>query len=208
MLLKHRLLCGAAIGALAAASGPAGAQTMNIQIYLLQQQIQQLQQQLQSLQSQVSAQVQQQAATPASAPGPRVTETQGNRFGLQSANGQYSIALTGRLHFDMGDYLDYHKNSKATTPNDLNSGVNARRARLGVVGTFAGDWDYAFIADFGGSTDNGGPSYIENAYVTYNGLKKYGGVPLALDLGYMDTPFTLDEATSSNDIMFMERSSA
>src|SRR5262249_20998924 len=32
-------------------------------------------------------------------------------------------------------------------------------------------------------------------------------LPLVFDLGYMDTPFTLDEATSSNDIMFVERPS-
>lgn len=214
MFSKHRLFCSVAFGALAIASPPAFAQSVNGQIDQLQQQVQDLQQQLQSLQSQVRSQSQaqaqaQQAATAQAAAKsePHVAETKGHRFGLESADGQNSIYLTGRLHFDMGDYLDYHKNSKSTTPNDLNSGVNARRARIGVVGTFAGDWDYGLIADFGGSTDVGGPSYIENAYVTYNGFKK-AGTPLAFDLGYIDTPFTLDEATSSNDIMFMERSSA
>ena len=41
--------------------------------------------------------------------------------------------------------------SKAAV-QDLNSGVNARRARIGVVGKFAGDWNYSLIFDFGGST--------------------------------------------------------
>ncbi len=162
------------------------------------------------------------AAAVAAAPAPHVTQTPGNRFGFESADGQYSIALTGRLHFDAGDYIDYNKNSKATSPTDLQSGFNARRARLGVTGKFAGDWGYNFIYDFGGSSDGsmgrarpaaaavsgGALSGIEERpYVTYNGLNQ-GPLPLAFDIGYQDTPFTLDEATSSNDIMFMERASA
>jgi len=141
--------------------------------------------------------------------GPHVVQTPGNRFGIESADGQNSIYLTGRLHFDMGDYLDYHPASKFASVQDLNSGVNARRARLGVTGKFAGDWAYTLIYDFGGSTDaspgaNG--SGIQTALITYNGLNK-GPFPVAFDVGYMDTPFTLEEATSSNDIMFVERTS-
>ncbi len=33
-------------------------------------------------------------------------------------------------------------------------------------------------------------------------------MPLAFDVGYIDVPFTLDESISSNDTMFMERSSS
>jgi phosphate-selective porin OprO and OprP len=36
--------------------------------------------------------------------------------------------------------------------------------------------------------------------------KPFGG-KLAIEGGYMDTLYTLDEATSSNDILFMERAS-
>ena len=43
--------------------------------------------------------------------------------------------------------------------------------------------------------------------ITYNGFNK-GPLPLAFDLGYMETPFTLQQATSSNDILFMERASS
>ena len=139
-------------------------------------------------------------------------QTPTNRFGRESADGQNSIYLTGRLHFDVGDYMDYHPDSKFASVQDLNSGVNARRARLGVTGKFAGDWTYTFIYDFGGSTDEGPggggvtTGGIQSAQITYNGLNR-GPWPLAFDIGYMDTPFTLDEATSSNDIMFVERAS-
>src|SRR5262249_32126194 len=150
--------------------------------------------------------------TAAAPPGPHDVQTAGNRFGIESADGQNSIYLTGRLHFDMGDYLDYHPASKFASVQDLNSGVNARRARLGVTGKFGGDWAYTLIYDFGGTTDTGPggggvtTGGIQSALITYNGLNK-GPFPLAFDVGYMDTPFTLDEATSSNDIMFVERAS-
>src|SRR5262249_43853227 len=127
-----------------------------------------------------------------------------------SADKRNSIFLTGRLHLDVGDYLDYHPGSKFASVQNLNSGVNARRARLGVTGRFAGDWGYTLIYDFGGSSDGlpplaGAPaSGIQNAYISYNGLNK-GSLPLAFDLGYIDVPFGLDEVTSSNDIMLMER---
>src|SRR5215469_1874900 len=166
-----------------------------------------------AVQAQTTAQaVAQPAPGAAPASGPHVVQTPGNRFGIESADGQNSIYLTGRLHFDMGDYLDYHPASKFASVQDLNSGVNARRARIGVTGKFAGDWAYTLIYDFGGTTDEGPggggvtTGGIQSALITYNGLNK-GPFPLAFDIGYMDTPFTLEEATSSNDIMFVERPS-
>ena len=150
------------------------------------------------------------AAAGSSTRGPHDVQTAGNRFGIESADGRNSIYLTGRLHFDMGDYLDYHPASKFASVQDLNSGVNARRARLGVLGKFLGDWNYAFILDFGGSSDSNNNGVtgsrstdIENAFITYNGFR-----PFAIDLGYLDVPYTLDESTSSNDIMFIERASS
>ena len=98
-------------------------------------------------------------AAPAIPPGvpvpqvPHIVETAGHRFGLESADGANSIYLTGRLHFDVGDYTDFHPQSKFAAVQDLNSGVNARWARLGVTGKFTTDWDCSLIYDFGGSTD-------------------------------------------------------
>ena len=43
-------------------------------------------------------------------------------------------------------------------------------------------------------------SGIQSAYLSYQGVKG-----LAIEGGYMDSLYTLDEATSSNDILFMER---
>jgi phosphate-selective porin OprO/OprP len=224
---KHTLALGAVVGASLFAAGPAGAQTASVskQIDALQQQIQQLQQQLQSLQTEVkasheeaqaaetqAAQAKAAAAAPAATPAstPHVIQSGSNQFGLASADGRNSIELTGRLQLDYGDYINYSKASSATSLNDLNSGENARRARIGVAGTFLGDWKYALIYDFGGSSDSlsplisgAGASGIENAYIEYVGIPQ-----VAIDLGYMDTPYSLDEPTGSGDLMFLERSSA
>src|SRR4030095_15528327 len=43
--------------------------------------------------------------------------------------------------------------------------------------------------------------------LSYTGLKPFGG-KTALEIGIMDIPYTLDEATSSNDIVFIERASS
>jgi hypothetical protein len=37
----------------------------------------------------------------------------------------------------------------------LDDGVNLRRARIGVIGKFWGDWDYALIYDFGRGSSQG-----------------------------------------------------
>ena len=93
-----------------------------------------------------------------------------------------------------------------------------------MIGRFFGDWDYALIYDFAGSSDGfagtasangtsvgflpgGELSGIQNAYLSYRGIKPFGG-QLAIEGGYITAPYTLDEATSSNDILFMERASS
>jgi phosphate-selective porin OprO/OprP len=157
------------------------------------------------------------------APPDAVVKMPNNRPTICTADGQNCVAITGRMHFDGGGY-DYHPNTAATIPQRLDNGVNARRARIGVIGKFMNDWNFGLIYDFGGTSDGfastasvggaavgflpgGALSGLENAYLSYTGLKPFGG-NLAIEGGVMDVPYTLDEATSSNDILFMERSSA
>jgi phosphate-selective porin OprO/OprP len=151
------------------------------------------------------------------APSGVVVTLPNNRPTISTADGQNSIAITSRVHFDVGGYF-YRPDTAATVPRKLDDGENLRRARIGLLGKFFGDWDYALIYDFGGSSDGfggaalgslpgGGVSGVENAYLRYTGLKPFGGT-LALEGGVFDVLYTLDEATSSNDILFMERASA
>jgi phosphate-selective porin OprO and OprP len=150
------------------------------------------------------------AGLPLPSAGVHVLEPAAGRFGIESVDGRNAIFLTGRLHFDVADYLDYTPASRFAAVQDLNSGVNARRARIGVIARFMRDWDFNLIYDLGGSGDGFPPdpgaltSGLENALLTYSGLKNHG-VPLVFDLGYMDVPFSQAESTSSNDIPLVER---
>jgi phosphate-selective porin OprO/OprP len=146
-----------------------------------------------------------------------------NRPTICTADEQNCISLTSRLHFDAGGY-DYRPNTADTKPQRLDDGVNARRARIGVLGKFLGDWNYVLYYDFAGSSDGfagtasaggttvdflpgGGLSGIERAYLSYTGVKPFGG-QLAIEGGYMKVPYALDEATSANDILFLERTAS
>ena len=132
---------------------------------------------------------------------PRVVQNAAGHFTLQSPDGRYSIGFAGVVQFDTGDYLNFSPRSRVVGPQELSTGVNSRRARIGVAGTLAGDWSYAFIYDGGNSQDSTAKG-IETAQIVYGGFR---GV--ALELGYSNTFFTLDQATSSNDLMFLERAS-
>jgi phosphate-selective porin OprO/OprP len=228
MLKRHRwLLATAAV----CTAGSAGAQTTGSsqQIERLEQQIQVLQRELRQIKATVAksesdAAKAESSARAAAAPVP-VTKTPepppaaiaamsaSNRPSICTPDQQNCVALTSRLQFDVGGY-NYRPATSKTSPQQLDDGVNARRARIGVLGTFMGDWNYALIYDFGGSSDGfggfapgslpgGGTSGIENAWLSYSGFK-----PFVIEGGYMDLPYTLDEATSSNDIMFVERASS
>jgi phosphate-selective porin OprO/OprP len=132
---------------------------------------------------------------------PRVTQNSTHRFALQSADGKYSIGLTGDIQFDTGDYVGFHPKSSIVGPQDLSNGVNARRARIGITGTAFGDWGYALVYDAGNSSDQTAKG-IETAQIVYGGL--HGA---AFEIGYSNTYFTLDQSTGSNDTLFLERAS-
>ncbi len=226
MSLKTYLLGSAALCGALTAVAPAHAQssaTLNNQIQALQEQVRALNQQLQNLQTQVvqtqrntavnSAAVADMKSAPPPAASGVVVSMPNNRPTISSADGRNSIAITGRVHWDVGDYMNVDPKNSHVGPTQLNSGQNVRRARLGVTGKVAGDWNYALIYDFGGSTDNGpgtpgstgatATGGIETAEISYTGFR-----PFVIEGGVQDIPYTLDEATSSNDIMFIERASS
>jgi phosphate-selective porin OprO/OprP len=157
-----------------------------------------------------------------------MTYDRGYHFGFSDATGDNTIELFGRLHIDTGGY-SYKAAPDTLDQKGLADGIDLRRARLGVVGNFASDWHYALVYDFGNTSDGYNPNNalanadsstspttnnnylagVENALITYNGFYQQGEqFPVAFDLGVQDVPWTLDEATSSNDIMFLERSSS
>ena len=127
---------------------------------------------------------------------PVVKEKDG-AFTLESANGNNSISLTGRMH------LDYRHNNLDLYNTDFNDrdtatgadNIELRRARLGVKGKFAKDFNYEIVGNLPGTAT------IDVAFVDY---AKYPEAKLRL--GRFKQPFNLEENTSSNNIDFMERS--
>ena len=135
---------------------------------------------------------------------PRVTQSGTNRFAMSSADGAWTIAPTGRIHFDMGVYLN-QKPEGTTGPGTIaggrfSNGVNARRARIGITGRAMTDFTYSLILDAGGTQD--GSATINEARLSYGGVRN-----TSFDIGYGPQYFQIDDSTSSNDIVFIERSS-
>lgn len=201
MTMKSKLLAGTILGVAAFASAPAHAQAqadMQKQIDALTQQIQDLQLTLGNKVSKVEK---------AQAEAPQWTFNN-NRPVVTSADGRFQLALRGRFHMDAGTYFQDGEGSgtddrRAT--KDLSSGTNFRRAELGVEGFAFRDWYYSLNYTFGGSgaEDQG---RIKDAYIQYRGVKLPSGM-LKITIGAYQEPLTMEDSTSSNEILFMERPS-
>ena len=83
------------------------------------------------------------AAVPVKGPAPppdAIVLMPNNRPTICTYDQQNCVAITGRMHFDIGGY-DYHPNTASTVPQRLDDGINVRRARIGVTGKFLSDWN-------------------------------------------------------------------
>jgi phosphate-selective porin OprO/OprP len=134
---------------------------------------------------------------------PVVKEKDG-AFTLESANGNNSIQLTGRMHLDYrnidSDGMISGASSTAFTASDKDTASSAdqyelRRARLGFKGKFAKYFNYEVVGNLPGTAT------IDVAYLDF---AKYDQVQLRV--GKFKQPFGLEQLTSSNNIDFMERS--
>jgi phosphate-selective porin OprO/OprP len=120
-----------------------------------------------------------------------------NGFGLTSANGDHTVNLTGRVHFD--------SRFKSSDLNDIpdrdtvsvGDNFELRRARIGLNGKIFKDINYEIVANAVGSSTN----IIDTAWMNY-GFNK----DAQIRVGRFKQPFSLEELTSSNNIDFMERS--
>lgn len=99
-----------------------------------------------------------------------------------------TVNVGGRIHLDAAKYDD------DIVP--LNDGVLVRRARLGANGTFGDGWGYKVEWDFAEND-----VAANDLFISYRGLG-----PGEFKLGQFKVPFGLNELTSSNAIMFIERS--
>ena len=120
-----------------------------------------------------------------------------NGFGLVSADGQHSINLTGRVHFDSRHNSNSFGTSADRDTASLADNFEVRRARIGFNGTVFKDIAYEVVTNAVGSDAN----LIDTAWINYgfNSAAQFR-------FGRFKQPFSLEEQTSSNNIDFMERS--
>jgi phosphate-selective porin OprO and OprP len=120
---------------------------------------------------------------------------------ISTADGTQKFAVRGLVQFDAAAY---DEDESVPGANDLSSGTNFRRARLGIEGTFAKDWNYNLTGEFGGS--GGEAAQLNQAYVEYAGWKPFDLTnPVRLRLGAWATPTGLEDATSNAESLFLER---
>lgn len=120
---------------------------------------------------------------------------------LESGDGNNSIALSGRVHFDVRS-VEANKDQTGDAKSDrdtktLADNFEVRRARLGVKGKVAKDFDFEMQANLVGSNTN----ILDVAYVNWAHFQ-----PFQIRVGQFKQPFNLEEQMSSNNLDFMERS--
>lgn len=148
---------------------------------------------------------------------PKVTFAN-NRPTITSADGRSSIAFRSNVQLDGAMYgespagpltTDFRRGSVGGTPNrentaarDFSDGFYFRRARFGVEGTIAKDFNYRLLLELGGSGTEG-PTRINDAWIAYNGF-----APFSFQLGAFSPPANMDDGTTPEDLPFVERATA
>jgi phosphate-selective porin OprO/OprP len=127
-----------------------------------------------------------------------VLKEKDKNFTIESPNGENSISLTGRVHFD-GRFYDYNQGDETS---GAASSVGAdtfdiRRARIGMKYKFGKYYSGEVTANtVGTSTDVLDVGYLDVAWF----------VKAKFRFGQFKMPFSLEQLTSSNNIGFIERS--
>jgi phosphate-selective porin OprO/OprP len=201
------LICGAAPAALAQAIPTASAQpsgisqeqalSLSARLDALEKRNEELEAQIADLKAQAAAGVQQVRQTVAAQP---TVSLANGRPTFATPDGNFKVALRSVVQFDAASYSQEPR----TAANDLGSGTDFRRARLGFDATAYKDWNFALWGEFGGS--GGETPVLNQAYVEYAGWKPFGlEEPIRLRAGAWAQPSGLEDATSNTDMIFLER---
>lgn len=141
-----------------------------------------------------------------------VIDDKGIRF--ETNDSAFKWSLNGRLHTDAdmfsgGDFYTYNdldnngrmNGKEHITNNRLTDGTEIRRLRMEFAGQFYNDWKFKLqpeLANAGGNLTVG----IRDAFVQYTGLNDWG----SFYVGQSKQPYSYQQMMSSNDMIFMERS--
>jgi phosphate-selective porin OprO/OprP len=188
--MRYSLLALAVGAALAGTSVSASAQSRDSEIQALKAQIAELMEKVESLEERTDAQSDVNVDTAQRlddmvSKTPTV-ETKGG-IKITSADKKFEAQVGGRIHFDA---YAYDRDLAATTGT-----TEFRRARLTLQGKALG-WEYKMEQDFGAGTNLDG---LRDLYVAKGAL---GG---KFFIGHFKPYRSMEELTSSNEILMMER---
>ena len=128
-----------------------------------------------------------------------VLKEKDKNFTIESANGENSISLTGRVHFD-GRAYDYNRDDNigiATASGVGADSFDIRRARIGIKYKFGKYYSGEVTANTVGTTaDVLDVGYLDVAWFEQAKFR----------FGQFKMPFSLEQLTSSNNVGFIERS--
>lgn len=188
--MRHSLLALAVGAALAGTSLSASAQSRDAEIAELKAQIAALLEKVESLEERTDAQSDVNVDTAQKldtlTTGAPKIETKGG-IKVTSADGKFEAQVGGRIHFDA---YAFDRDIASTTGT-----TEFRRARLTLQGKALG-WEYKMEQDFGAGTNLDG---LRDLYVAKNAL---GG---KFTIGHFKPYRSMEELTSSNEILMMER---
>lgn len=123
-------------------------------------------------------------------------ETKGG-ITLKTSDGRFEAKVGGRIHFDGNLFIDDEDLEALEEPADETSSSFFRRARITLEGKAYG-WTYKFENDFAGQSSSSGSGFREMWIGTRLG-------PANFRLGQAKPYRGMEELTSSNEILFMER---
>jgi phosphate-selective porin OprO/OprP len=127
-----------------------------------------------------------------------VLKEKDNNFIIESPNGNNSISLNGRIHFDYRNY-DYEQGNYTNGGTASSTGADTfdiRRGRLGVKYKFAKHYSGEIVFNTVGAVD-----VLDVAYIDIGWFEK-----AKIRAGQFKMPMSLEQLTSSNNIDFIERS--
>lgn len=187
--------------------------TLTEQQRVLQEQAAEIQRLREQIQNTAGSVVKVAEQRPVAPDGPRIT-TNGPRPIIASADGRNTLAPRAVVQLDMADYgedrdagaLDFRRGSVGASGNretnaarDFSDGLYFRRARFGFEGMIARDFNYRVLLELGGSGTEG-PTRINDAWISYSGF-----APLTIQLGAFSPPANMDDGTSVEHSVFIER---
>jgi phosphate-selective porin OprO/OprP len=130
---------------------------------------------------------------------------------FNTSDNSFQACFRARVHFDDINYFQKAgDHDPLGSTHDWGNGSSFRRVYFGLEGKFFTDFEYEIRMQLGGdgvenqnaNSTTGGNRLINIARIAYRGIPNF-----KLNVGAIEPLFTLEDSTSSADLLFLERAS-